>query len=189
MKKIEINLYPYQVKSDKRIFNILRQFAPYIVLGCAVIIVINIILFIVIGFAHIPYGSLTKEWQELRPQAASIETLKRDVTDLKAKQGVYKELLTYKVEMSHLLADLFAALPKNIWLTEAHFKDDSFNLSGYAVYWKESPLTSIDKFIKNLKREEYYTVTLPHINLATTRKMDFHGKDVVKFEIQCSHSK
>lgn len=189
MKKIDINLYPSTIKGDKRISQLMSNYFPFALLAFCGIIIINIILFIFTGLSSISYTRVEKKWQKVSGPAQELVFLKKEVKFLKEKQRNYNELLSLHVDVSHICGDIYTALPKSIWLEEIKFREGSLKITGYAVRWKEDPAISIDKFVKSLKREKYVSSLFDTIGSRGTRKAEFRGREVEKFEVICKSSK
>jgi len=189
MKKIEINLYPYTSDKDKGFLKLIEKYFPIALLAFFVLIAINIILFLIIIFSYLPYNNLSKNWKKLSPQATTISSLKEELKSLKDKKEKYQELLSSKIEVSHIFADIFTSLPKNIWLEEINFSNGFMGFVGYVVEWKEDYSVSINKFIKNLKEKDYFFNTFKYINPKRNVKMKLAGREIMKFEVECKSSK
>jgi len=185
MGKVKINLYPYQDRQENKYLGIMVQYAPFVLLGAGGLILLNIIIFLFTSWLSFPYHRLNKEWKELQPKVEDISSLKKELDDLKLKKKLYMSLVTYKVDISHALADVYASLPKNIWFDRISFHEDTITLVGYAVKWKQFPFASIDRFIKKLRKSEYFSKVFSRINLRSSRRVDLYGRIVMKFEIEC----
>ncbi len=185
VKKIQINLYPYQQKEENKYLTIMEKYAPFVLLGGVGLILFNIIIFLLTSWLSFPYRNLSKEWKQLQPKVEQINSLKKELENLELKKKIYTSLVTYKVDISHALADVYDSLPKNIWFDNINFDEDKIIFVGYAVLWKESPLASIDKFIKRLKKTEYFSKIFCHIHLRSSRKIELYGKEAMKFEVEC----
>lgn len=189
MDKLNINLYPHHTAEKKRIFLVIENYFPFVALGVAGLIALNIIIFVITVFLSSPYRRLTREWDQLSPKAAVIESLKKELSSLQGRRSRYVEMVNYKVDISRIFADVFAALPRSMWLSEIHFSQKAISIDGSAARWKEAPLASIDNFIKNLKQQEYFSRVFPYINLKSSRKMDLYDREIAKFAIECKNSK
>ena len=170
MKKIGINLYPYQPKEENKYIKIMRRYAPFAFLAAVVLIAVNLIFFSITASMAFPYHKLSSEWKQLQPKIGKIDELKKEVNSLVAKKKEYHNILKYKVNISHILADIYASLPKNIWLSQMRFDKNMAYISGYAVTWKRSSLISVDTFVKNLKKAEYFHNIFHKISLRNSRK-------------------
>lgn len=188
MKRIVINLYPNKDKTDKKFLKLIKKYASSAFLAVIILVAVNITLFIFSSLSSLPYNSLSKKWQNLTPQAAVVNSLKNELTFLREKKEKYQNLVSYNIEISHIFADAFKSLPKNIWLKEIVFSEDRLSLIGCVVEWKEERLTSINRFIKNLQKEPYFSKTFKYINPASQRKKKFFGLEIMEFEVECKSS-
>jgi len=185
MKKVEINLYPYQPKEENKYIKMMEQYAPFALLGAVGLIIINLILFFATASMSFPHHRLSSEWKKLQPKIGKIDEFKKEISSLVAKKKEYSSVLQYKMNISHVLADIYASLPKNIWLEQIHLDKDAISLSGYAVTWKNPPLVSIDMFTRKLRKDKYFSKIFHKVNLKSSRKTIFNTKEVMRFEVEC----
>jgi Tfp pilus assembly protein PilN len=185
MRRILINLHPLKGRGEPKILKFTSQYAPFAFLGLVILVVINLLLFILSTALNIPYKNLKKEWVKLAPQVDKISSSKRELQSLIEEKAKYQKLLTSEVLFSRILSDIFSSLPKNIWLKTIESDSDSINFIGFVVKWKENPLVSVDKFIKNLTKQNYFFTVFQDINLKSSRRRNFSGVEVVEFSIEC----
>ncbi|OPX30997.1 MAG: hypothetical protein B1H08_00010 [Candidatus Omnitrophica bacterium 4484_171] len=185
MKKVEINLYPYQPKEGNKYIKIIERYTPFALLAALGLIAINLILFSITASMSFPYHKFNSEWKQLQPKIGKIEELKKELSSLAAKKKEYRNVLKYKMNISHVFADIYASLPKNIWLGKTRFDEDTIYISGYAVTWKDSPLVSIDIFTRKLRKAKYFSSIFHKVNLKSSRRTIFNTREVMRFEIEC----
>ncbi|MCM8774148.1 MAG: hypothetical protein NC820_05385 [Candidatus Omnitrophica bacterium] len=184
MKKIDINLYPYQLKKENRFTQFVNRYIYFIFYGLIILLVIQIVLFLVVVIIYIPYRGLVKQWNILKPEVNNIESLKREISYFKNQKTQYESILTHKIKFSPLLADIYASLPDNLWLEEIGFKDKVVSLSGCVLRWKEDYLVSIDRFIKSMEKAPYISKVFRQVELKTSRKINFFGVEVMRLDIE-----
>lgn len=184
MKLIGINLYPYKKTEDNKIMGILEKFLPPVFIALSIAVFLNVTLFIMSLFTSSSFTHLEKQWKERLPKANAFVILKKDVNILKDKHQGYLTIMNFKIETAKVLSDVFAALPRNIWLDEFGYNNKALIFIGYAARWKEEPMVSVDTFIKNLKKCDLAQV-FKEINLRNSRKVSLAGTEVIKFEIEC----
>lgn len=187
MKKIIINLLPSRGgETADKILGVVFKYIPFVFLALVVSVLLNIFLFPVGSFSQLRYKKMEAEWKKLEPEAKAVAALKEEVQALQSVKDEYRKLFSGDTKISRLFADLFAALPKNIWLEQITFQGKELSLSGCVVKWKEEYLLSLDKFIKNLNKSEYFsTVFKDKISLKNSRKSTFSNVEIVKFQIEC----
>jgi Tfp pilus assembly protein PilN len=185
MKRITINLHPLHHKEEDRIYATIAKYIPYVFLGLIGLVVVNIFLFLLVSLSRLGYKSAAEQWKTFSPQVETVTALKKEVEALTAERNEYSGLFAARVETSRMLADIFASLPKNIWLERIEFNNDNLNFSGYVVRWKEDYLVSLDKFIKNMGKSEYFSTVFKEISLKNSRKNNLHNVEVVRFVIEC----
>ncbi|MFH1771600.1 MAG: hypothetical protein ABH872_02180 [Candidatus Omnitrophota bacterium] len=185
MKKITINLLPSGTTADNKIILILKKYIAFIFLGLTVLICADCLLFAYNAFGQLTQKSLEKKLKTLTPQAKEGAVLKKDLEALKIERGQYKNLVPSGGFSSMILADIASSVPKNIWLQNIQFDGNRLGIFGYVVQWKEDPLVSVDKLIKELSSRNYLSQSFPYINLENSRKSTVNNVDVVDFRIEC----
>ncbi len=183
MRKIEINLYPFS-SSRKKVDVLIEKYFPFIFLGFLFLFLINLLLFFLNGFVSFPLKKLEQRWEKVSPQIEKLNGLKREINKLKIRNSDLENFYQNRVFISHIFADIFKALPKNMWLEKIAYSNRRLFLSGYVVKWKEEYLATIDTFIKNLKKEEYFSKIFKNLALKDTRKTEYRGREVTYFILQ-----
>jgi len=183
MRKIEINLYPYS-SSEKKIDVLIEKYFPFVFLGFLFLFLMNILLFFLNGFITFPLKKIKQKWEKISPQIEKLNNLKREINKLKIKKADLESFYQERVSISHIFADIFKALPKNMWLEKIAYSNRELFLSGYVVKWEKEYLATIDAFIKNLKKEEYFSKIFKNLALKDTRKTEYRGREVTYFILQ-----
>ncbi len=189
MGRVNINLYPGSRGEENKIRKFIFQYFPYVFAGVVGVVILNILLAGITIILSLPYRQLSKKWRKIESAVAGIDSLKRELDTLRSREDKYKSFLQRPFEVAHILADIFSALPRNIWFDEISFKDGEIKLSGYVVEWKMSPSASFDKFIKNLRKEAYFSTYFPLITPRSQRNVNIAGKKAMRFELECRSSK
>ena len=186
MKKIEINLYPsVKSASESKYFKYIKKYFPIAFIALAGCIVINIAIFFLQGIFNLPYGQLKVKWEQVSPQVNAINEFKKNIDLLRTRRSEYDELAGHTIEASRFFADIVKALPKNVWIDDVWLSDEGISFIGYAVEWKEDYAVSINSFIKNLQQEEYFTTVYSKIKLKSQEKINWAGREIARFEIEC----
>lgn len=185
MKKIEINLYPYKLRSDKKLFEFIARSLPIILVATIGIVSLNLIVFAAMVISQVYTKNLNYEWQRISPEARQLDSLKKEVASLKERQSQLQGLVTPALEVDRACADIFRALPDTMWFDTIKLSNKSLNFIGYAVKVKEDYLVSVDMFIQSLKEADYFSKAFNSINLKSSRKAQVYGREVVVFEIEC----
>ncbi len=184
MKKIEINLYRHGREEENKAVSFLETYFPLAFAGLAVLLAANLLFFMISGVAGFRHSRYEQKWKAVSKEAAQFTVLKRDINSLQAQKDKYGKLFGEPIDISHVLADLYASFPKNIWVEEIKFKEGVLLVSGYAVRWQQDPLLSIDMLVKNLQQKKYFSSVFSRIGSKGSRKQDFRGVEVIKFEIE-----
>jgi Tfp pilus assembly protein PilN len=186
-KKININLYPYKAQENQgKFMDLLEKYFPFAFIGGIGAVMLNVVLLFFAMVSVMPYQALQKKWERDTPAVRKIDSLRKDNAGLSNKQKRLGELTTPGTAVSRIMADVYRALPENIWLDSVAFSDKSFVFSGNAVKWKEEEyMVSLDKFMKNLRSQEYFVSRFSTIDLKSSRKAEFTGRQIMRFEIEC----
>jgi Tfp pilus assembly protein PilN len=185
MNKIEINLYPYQGNQEKGFVQILEQFFPYVFLGGILLLFLNVILYFTSSFFSAPYNRLSNEWTQSEPKVNALTQAQKSSEELLAKDKRYKDLFDSQLVFSQVFSEVYKALPDNLWFDSISYSGGVIEFSGYVVKWKDDYMVSIDKFVKGLKQSPYISKEFKIIEPKGTRKAEFNGIEVTKFEVEC----
>jgi len=115
MKRISVNLYKRDDKKEYEFFIFIKKFFPQVFLLFFIFITINIFLFIMSGFYSLNCKVLTAKWNKVSPQWQRIVSLKSEISSLESEAAAYGNLYDAGPQSSHILSDIYGALPKNIW--------------------------------------------------------------------------
>lgn len=185
MKKIYINLYPNQKTQDTLFSENVKRYFPIVLKILVSVILINILGFFLYQNLKIKEKKQNIYWQEMQPKVSSVLALQQEVAVLRDKYNQYRNIFIDLVSSSQILADLFQALPKNIWLSSLELNKEYIEFEGYVVEWKEGYSASIENLIKNLNNSQVFSRNFRTINPKKQRKAEFFSKEVVKFTIEC----
>ena len=187
LKKIEINLYPYKAREQQgKVMDILEKYFPFAFIGGITAVMLNVILLFLAMVSVLPYQALQKKWEMDTPTARKIDSLRKENAAFGNKQKRLTELTTPSTAVSRVLADIYRAMPENIWLDSAIFNDKGLSFSGGVAKWKdEEYMVSLDKFMKNFRNQEYFASRFAAIDLKSSRKAELNGRQIMRFEIEC----
>lgn len=185
MKKITVNLHPLKEKNGNKIFKIVAGYIPFIFLGGVALTAINILLFIMVSFMTISHNNINNKLKNLSEKLNEVDSLKKELESLSNERKGYSRPLTENVLFSHIFTDIFESLPKNIWIDAIKFDGKNINLSGYIVEWKENPFASLERFIKNLSSEDYFSTIFKNITPPIYKVTKRVNLSVGEFKIEC----
>lgn len=185
MTKIEINLYSQKEPRPNRTFDLMKKYFPYAVLGFCALLLINLILCVAGGVSVFSLKKTKKQWSLISDQAEAMGKIKNEINILRTEKKQYSDLFNSGTDLSRLLAELYRSLPENIWLEEVRFRNSSLVLKGYALRWKEDPLTSVALFIDKFKKQEYFFSRFTQVSSRKSRRTEYKGQAVTEFEIEC----
>jgi len=187
MKKITINLYPFQQGEEAPFNKIIGRYVPLLLLAAIVLIVLNVGAFMLANVVEISRVSLENTNKNLAPSIKDIQDLK-DVLEAETKEKQdYQSVLTAQTQISRIMADVYAAMPKNIWLRSFTFEKGTLILEGVVVKWKEEQMASLDKFIKDLNKKTYFSSQFKNTGIKNYRKGKTQNTETIDFMIDCDH--
>ena len=185
MNKIVINLNPRKSNASQGLITNILAYVPLLALAIGAVFVV-IVLLQVFAFQkqHALSGQQAK-WAERHDDDKLIKRLKDSIAKLEKEKNLAAAVLTPDNQADRLLEDLYAALPKNIWLDDLQFKEGLLNLRGNVVRWEEDDLLSLDKFIKGLRASQYFSSRFSKVNIKQSQKANIRGVDVLRFTLEC----
>jgi len=186
MKKIEINLCPYQSGEERKYAKFIDQYFPAVFLAVIILVFVNCAMIMFGGLTHLPYSSLKKKWEDVTPKVRALAALEKEIEDLTKGRDAYKKMLSRQVNISRLMASLYKSLPKNVWLEQISYDKSLFKITGYVAEWQqEGYLMSLDKFIKTLQKDDYFPLVFKYIESKGQKKISISGKEVMRFDLEC----
>ena len=185
MKKIEINLYPHQPKEENKYIEAVEKYTPFALLAVIGFLVVNLILFSATASMSFPYRKLNLRWKQLQPKIKEVEKVRKELNSLVAEKKEYHRILEYKINAAHMLADVYASLPENIWLSKVSLNNNVLHISGCAVAWKKSALVSVDIFTKRLRKAKYFSSIFHKVDIKNSRRDIFNSREIMRFDIEC----
>jgi Tfp pilus assembly protein PilN len=187
MKKITINLYPFQQGEESPLNKVAAQYIPLFLLALAVLVVINIGAFALANVFEMSRASLANTDKSLLPSVKNIQDLKTELETHTKEKKDYQSIAMAQIKMARIMADLYAAMPKNVWLRSFSFDKTSITLDGAVVKWKEEPMASLDKFIKDLNKRDYFASQFQGAGVKNYRKGKAQNTETIDFTIECGH--
>jgi len=181
MEKIIINLNPKKTdnKLDIVLFyqSLLKEFIK-------IFSFLVFLFFILIFINNLRYYNYKKNYKILEPDFNKINDIKKELSILEKKVSELRNIATPKIFISNILEDIYLSLPENIWLEDLSYKN-LINIKGYVVKLNEDPLISVNKFINNLQKRNFYKI-FNKINIKDSKKTNFYGVEVLEFSLQCA---
>ena len=149
---IRINLLP--LKETERAIG-RRQQLSLIALGAAIALLIMIVPFIIQGrqltALDTQIEQLNKDIQQFNAQVREVHELDRLKKEVQAKLRVIEDLNRKRVGPSHVLDDLSAATPDNLWLIDFGENNGQATLIGMAL-----DNETIARFMRQLQDSPYF---------------------------------
>lgn len=186
MKKIIINLNPAKPPESSPASKTLDKFVPFVLVLLILLAVFNIFFFGLINFFRLTQGSLKKTLKDLQPQVKEVQTAREDLAQINKEKKDYQAALVNDFLVSRVMADAYAAMPINIWLKSFVFGNDSLTLEGAVVQWKEDQMVSLNRFIQELNKKEYFTQKFKTVGLKSYRTNKLQAAETIEFRIECT---
>jgi len=187
MKKITINLYPFQQADEPPLNKTLAHYIPAVILVLILLIIVNIGAFALANIFEMSRASLENTNKNLAPSIKDIQELK-DALEAQIKEKKdYQSISTTRIQATRIMAEVYGSMPKNIWLRSFSFDRDTLALEGTVVKWKEEQMASLDKFIKDLNKKDYFVSQFKNANVKDYRKGKVQNTETIDFVIECIH--
>lgn len=186
MKKITINLYPFQQGEESSFSKIIGRYIPLFLLALILLLILNVGAFMLANVVEMSRVSLENTNKNLAPSIKDIQDLKNTLAANAKEKQDYQSVLTAQTQMSRIMADVYSAMPKNTWLRSFTFDKDTVTLEGAVVKWKEEQMASLDKFIKDLNKKAYFSSQFKNTGVKNYRKGKVQNVETIDFVISCS---
>ena len=122
-------------------------------------------------------AEINKKNKDLRKKIGQVKDFEKKKKDLEQKLATLQALKAGKSGPVHLLDELSAALPEQLWLTKFSEKSGNIKILGIADSEK-----TVAEFMRNLEASPYYK----NIELSVTEQTKTGGKKMQKFTLGCS---
>lgn len=187
---IEINLLPEEMrkrrsssfKLDLEIVDRVKFLAGGIALGALILLVI--IFSIGSSLRKKQIIRLVAEEQKFDPQRSKVEKVDKEISVLKTKINVLREITKRKFLWAEKLDEVSDLVLPGIWFTKIY--TDSENrliMHGSVISKKEEAMASVGKFMKNIREHRSFFEDFSDIKLETVQRKSIDGRDVVDFKI------
>ena len=185
MSKIVINLNPQKEHATSEVMRSIVGYTPLLLLSAGLIFVVIVLLQLVAFQKTYSYNVYKSKWAQWEDEDRLLKEIKADIARLDAEKLATTQVVTPTYEMAKIFADIFSALPKNIWFSNLSLQGDSLSLQGNVVRWNEDYLASLDKFIEKLRQSQYFSTKFQKLNIKQSQKTNFNGVEVLQFSIEC----
>jgi Tfp pilus assembly protein PilN len=185
MSRININLNPQKDSASQDLARNISGYTPLLALGVAVVFVMLILLQALILRKQHSYNVYKAKWAQWQDEDAFLKRIKSNIAGLEEEKAAIAAITTADNQAAKLFADVYRALPKNIWFDEFKFDGKLLNLHGYIVRWEEDDLASLDKFINRLRGAEYFSRLFKTVNIKQSQKANIRGVEVLRFSLEC----
>ncbi|WP_029918138.1 PilN domain-containing protein [Pelobacter seleniigenes] len=172
---IRINLLPVRAAQKKERLRIqLSIFFLCILLVCIGCGALYVQKMTAINGVEADIANIDRQNKDLQKQIGQVKDYEQKKADLEKKLAVLKSLKAGKTGPVHLLDQLSASLPDNLWLTKFTEKGGRINLSGVADNEK-----TVAVFMRNLESSPYYK----KVELSVTEQTKVGDDKMQKFSL------
>ncbi len=183
--KIVINLNPKKEESPGLFLQKLISSTPLIILSVIFILPILLLLQLFIMGQTRNVNIKNNKWNEWGIKSNEIQSIKSEIVNLEKVKIDLESVVNPKNDIALILGEIYAALPKNIWFSKLSFTGERMVLKGFVVKWQDDYLSSVDKFINNLMKQEYFKSKFENVNMTESEQVKFNGIEVLKFSVKC----
>lgn len=116
-----------------------------------------------------------RQIEELRPQVARVEELKRQIEAARRKEQVLRQLESMRVAWDSVLDELRDVMPTDVWLIRIEARDDgSFSFNGFGMSYE-----AVARFMVSLEKSPRFR----GVDLTLVQQQTLLGRDVVNFSL------
>jgi len=147
---------------------------------------------------------LQSEWKGLEPQKKVLDKIRGEMTELRRRLKLMREVSNPDLEWVRLLSGLNQSVIPDVWLkgfkpivlptsvagaTAANNMPDSLKLEGYAVGKSEIATSAVARLINSLKSNRDFSGYFEEIELQDIRSARVSAEDVMEFRLVCKFKK
>ncbi|MCX7661304.1 MAG: PilN domain-containing protein [Candidatus Omnitrophica bacterium] len=183
---IEINLLPEELKSRKIKLEESQPIRVVEIFYRIFIILIFIhILFIALGIARsFRLSFLIKRWNSFADKVRILEEAKRGYSEEAESKKQVNQILKNRISWAEKLNCLSLDLPSGVWFNSLSFEKDMLLITASALSLERKGITSINKFIENLKNDKNFSKDFKKIQLGPIQTKDISGYEVLDFSLK-----
>lgn len=116
-----------------------------------------------------------RQIEELRPQVARVEELKRQIEAARRKEQVLRQLESMRVAWDAVLDELRDVMPTDVWLIRIEARDDgSFSFNGFGMSYE-----AVARFMVSLEKSPRFRT----VDLSIGQKQMMLGREVINFSL------
>lgn len=182
---IEINLLPKEAKAKKVQATTQAGYFIYIVISVFAVLLCVHLYFLILGISrNIALGNLRKTWNQFKPQRDAVASFKKENDLLLGQDKIMDKLLAQRPAWAPKLNKLSLHLPSGVWCNELQITDKRFILKGSTLSLQKEEITTINKFIDNMKNDEHFLNALARIELTSTQRRALAGYEIIDFILE-----
>ena len=142
--------------------------------------------------------TLTAKWDQMQPQKTKTDAIAKEINELQRRVEAIRKISKPDLDWARLMKGMNQAVIPNIWLSEfrvIYEKQrkkgpdeaplESLDLTGYAVGKSEIAMSTVGKFMENLKRAANFSEYFGEIELQNIRNAMISGEEVMMFKLIC----
>jgi Tfp pilus assembly protein PilN len=153
----------------------------YIASAAAVLFFLHVLLLGIFTLDKIYLAGLHANWNKVAPQSKDFVAMKNEIKALEAQVVNFKPALSRLANVTELLSTLANSVPKGLWLERFSMTPDGLVIQGSVVSLSQNEMTTIGKFLQDLKTNKTFNTLWPKIELSSVQRRTIKTYDVVDF--------
>ncbi|MFH1622707.1 MAG: hypothetical protein ABIA97_06295 [Candidatus Omnitrophota bacterium] len=176
---IKINLLPTGLRRKEIVEQIPLPAIVYFTV--LIVLAIHLILFVLIVYKKMQFGSLNQTWERMRPQHEEVSLLKEDLMVKRDNAKVMEYILVRNIYFTEFLSKINQAVPKGLWLNRLSFSYDGLVIAGNVFSFGTEEVSLVNKFFNVLKNDQFFTVNFDNFNLDSVQRRMIKEYEVLDF--------
>lgn len=188
---IDINLIPAALRKDGKgnanslVLNIPKEILVGV--GAGLILLMVTVHLVLGGIWLMGANRLSRanaEWQKVLPDKTILDSINKESGSLKKKIKMLSDMTTKK---SVLWAPKFNAisdaLPTGLWIRKMTLDRVGLTMEGSVVSRSENEITNVDKFLSNLKQNDYFMKDFYSLEVNSIQRSKNNAVEVTDFTV------
>ncbi len=189
---IDLNLIPEHLRRKRRTPILNRptlKLPPETIIGLiggliAILVIIQVSLFLVNWGKTAEKKRLESEWQEILPNKSNVDRVVNELRSLKAQMAaVEKMTTTQRVLWAPKLNAISDSIPRGIWLGRITLEDGVFMVEGSTLSKMADDTTNVSTFAANLKKQKNFMTNIKTLDIGPIQRQNAKNIEVADFSI------
>ncbi len=176
---IAINLLPKsQRKTDRKV---VVPYKIYLAGAAAILILVHVGLAALFVTKKVQVMHLRGVWGRMAPQSKDLKGLREEMMKLQTDIATLTPMVSRPTSVTEMLSTLTNAVPKGLWLDRFSMTPKSLVIQGSVVSMTQNEMTTIGKFLQELKTSKTFESLCTKIDLSSVQRRTIKTYDVVDF--------